>query len=116
MKVVRGTADITDYLNIPATGAGVIDLSAATVKEEIAKEPLDADKGAVIDFSSPDSPSLTTAPTREGLVYRLKEGATLEAMAADTTGETKIGDGTSWTPTLSVTGGASGFYTIQVTK
>ena len=58
----------------------------------------------------------TTAPTREGLVYRLKEGATLEAMAADTAGETKIGDGTSWTPTLSVIGGSSGFYTIQVTK
>ena len=57
-----------------------------------------------------------TAPTREGLAYRLKEGATLEAMAADTTGDTKIGDGTPWTPTLTVTDGSSGFYTIQVTK
>ena len=28
----------------------------------------------------------------------------------------KIGDSTPWTPTLSVTGGTSGFYTIQVTK
>ena len=46
----------------------------------------------------------------------MKEGATLEAMEANTTGATKIGDGTSWTPTLSVTGGTSGFYTIQVTK
>ena len=117
VKVVRGDADITDYLNIPAANAsGVIDLNAATVKEEIAKEPLDAATGAVFDFASPSKPSLTTAPTREGLVYRLKEGATLEAMAADTTGETKIGDGTSWTPTLSVMGGTSGFYTIQVTK
>ena len=117
VKVVRGDADITDYLDIPAADAsGAIDLNAATVKEEIAKEPFDAAKGAVIDFASPSKPSLTTAPTREGLVYRLKEGATLEAMEANTTGETKIGDGTSWTPTLSVTGGASGFYTIQVTK
>ena len=37
-------------------------------------------------------------------------------MEADADGATKIGDGTSWTPTLSVTGGTSGFYTIQVTK
>ena len=117
VRVVRSTADITDYLDIPAADAlSVIDLNAATVKEEIAKEPFDAAKGAVIDFASPSSPSLTTAPTREGLVYRLKEGATLEAMEANTTGDTKIGDGTTWTPTLSVTGGTSGFYTIQVTK
>ena len=117
VKVVRGDADITDYLDIPAADAsGAIDLNAATVKEEIAKEPFDAAKGAVIDFASPSKPSLTTAPTREGLVYRLKEGATLEAMEANTTGETKIGDGKVWTPTLSVTGGSSGFYTIQVTK
>ena len=46
----------------------------------------------------------------------MKEGATLEAMEANTTGDTKIGDGNPWTPTLSITGGASGFYTIQVTK
>jgi len=117
VKVMRGTADITDCLDIPlANASGVIDLNAATVKEEIAKEPLDAAKGVVIDFASPSKPSLTTAPTREGLVYRLKEGATLEAMEANTTGDTKIGDGTSWTPMLSVTGGTSGFYTIQVTK
>ena len=48
--------------------------------------------------------------------YCLKEGATLVAMAADADGGTKIGNGRSWTPTLSVTGGSSGFYTIQVTK
>ena len=117
VKVVRGTADITGFLDIPAADAsGVIDLSAATVKEEIVKEPLDAAKGAKVDFSSPSSPSLTTAPTREGLVYCLKEGATLKAMEANTTGDTKVGDGNPWTPPLSVTGGSSGFYTIQVTK
>ena len=118
VRVMRGTADITDYLKIPAADAsGAIDLNAAMVKEDYVKEPLDAAKGAVIDFASPGAPSFTTAPTREGLVYRLKEGATLEAMmAADTSGATKIGDGNPWTPTLSVTGGSSGFYTVQVTK
>ena len=41
VKVVRGEADITDYLDIPAADAsGVIDLNAATVKEEIAKAVL----------------------------------------------------------------------------
>ena len=58
----------------------------------------------------------TAAPTREGLVYCLKEGATLKAMEANTTGDTKVGDGNPWTPTLSVTDGTSGFYTILVTK
>ena len=55
----------------------------------------------------------TTAQTREGLAYRLKEGATLEAMAADTTGDTKIGDGNPWTPRPTVTGG---FYAIETEK
>ena len=117
VRIMRGEAGITGFLDIPpADASGAIDLSAATVKEEIAKEPLDAAKGAVIDFASPNKPTLTTAPTREGLVYRLKEGATLEVMEAHTTGDSKVGDGSPWTPTLSVTGGASGFYTIQVTK
>ena len=80
------------------------------------KEPLNAEKGAKVDFSSPSKSSLTTAPTQKGLVYRLKEGSTLEEMAADTTGVTKVGDGSPRLPTLSVTGGTSGFYTIEVRK
>ena len=32
------------------------------------------------------------------------------------TSATKVGDGNAWTPTLSVTGGSSGFYTIAVGK
>ncbi len=116
VRVMRGEADITGFLDIPAAVGGVIDLGAATVKEEYVKEPLNAEKGAKVDFSSPSKPSLTTAPTQKGLVYRLKEGATLEEMAADTTGVTKVGDGNAWTPTLSVTGGTSGFYTIEVEK
>ena len=86
------------------------------MKEEFAKEPLNAEKGAKVDFSSLSKPSLTTAPTREGLGYCLKEGATLEEMAADTTSATKVGDGSPRLPTLSVTGGTSGFYTIEVGK
>ena len=116
IRVMRGEADITGFLDIPAAVGGVIVLGAATVNEEYVKEPLNAEKGAKVDFSSPGKPLLTTAPTRKGLVYRLKEGETLEAMAADTAGATKVGDGNAWTPTLSVTGGTSGFYTIEVGK
>lgn len=116
VRVVRGEADVTDFLDIPAAVNGVIDLDAATVKPEFAKEPLDTAKGAVVDLSSAGSPSLVTAPTRKGLVYRLKEGETLEAMEANTTGDSTIGDGEPWTPELKVKGGASGFYTIRVSK
>ena len=116
LRVVRGEADITDYLDIPAAVGGVIVLSAATVKAEYANEPLDTAKGAVIDLSSAESPSLTTAPTRSGLVYQLKEGATLEAMESDSDGDHTIGDGASWSPNLTVKGGSSGFYIIKVEK
>ena len=60
--------------------------------------------------------SQSCSPPVFRFVYRLKEGATLVAMAADANSGTKIGDGRRWTPTLSVTGGTSGFYTIQVAK
>ena len=39
---------------------------------------------------------------------RPDEGMTLKA--------TKVGDGTAWTPTITVKGGASGFYSIGVQK
>ena len=116
VRVVRDGADVTDFLDIPAAAGGVIDLGAATVKPEIANEPLDPAKNAKVDLSAPDSPSLTTAPTRKGLVYRLKEGATLEAMEANATGDSTIGDGRPWTPKVTVKGGASGFYSIHVSK
>lgn len=116
VRVVRGAADITDFLDIPAAVGGVIDLGAATVKPEVVSEALDAAKGAVVDLSSAESPSLTTAPTRKGLAYRLKEGATLGEMAADADGDSKVGDGAPWTPKVTVKGGASGFYSIRVSK
>lgn len=115
VRVMRGEADITAYLDIPAAVGGVIDLGAATVKPEFANEPLDVTKGAQIDLSTP-TPQLSTSPTRKGLAYRLKEGATLEAMEANTTGDSTIGDGAPWTPNVTVKGGASGFYSIRVSK
>ena len=116
VRVVRGEADITDFLDIPAAVGGVIDLGAATVKPEFANEPLDPSKDAKVNLSVPDAPSLTTAPTRRGLVYQLKEGATLEAMEADADGDATVGDGQPWTPKVTVKGGASGFYSIRVSK
>jgi len=113
VRVVNGGNDITQYLNIPAAdGSGVVALRQATVKEEFVKEAMDAEKGAVIDIV-PDSPSLTTPETRPGLTYTLREGATLQSMAD---GDSKLGDGTKWTPNITVKGGTSAFYTIKVTK
>lgn len=115
VRVVRDGADITDFLDILAAVGGVVDLGTATVKPEVVKEALDPAQGAVVDLSASD-PQLTTSPTKTGLVYRLKEGATLEAMEANTTGDSTIGDGQPWTPNVTVKGGESGFYSIRVSK
>ena len=116
VMVMKGGHDIASYLDFPAMDAsGMIDLSKSTVKEEIVKETLSVEKGAEISLS-PDKPMLTTPKTRSGLTYRLKEGATLEAMKANTTGASTVGDGNPWTPTITVSGGSSAFYTIEVTK
>ncbi len=116
VQVMRGEHDITGFLDMPQEVDGVIDLSAATVKEEYVKEPFNVEKGAKIDLSSTTEPSFTTAPTQKGLTYRLKEGATLEEMRANTTGASKVGDGEVWKPEITVKGGTSAFYTIEVTK
>ena len=112
IKVMKGAHDITAYLNIPSSG-GMQFIASATVKPEIASEPLDATKGAVINLADPSAPSLTTSATRPGLTYTLREGSTLKTMAD---GATKQGDGKPWAPTISVKGGKSGFYTIRVEK
>ena len=83
------------------------------MRDEVAKEALDTEKGAEIDISDPESPELTTAETKPGLTYTLREGATLEDMKD---GDSKLGDGKKWTPNITVKGGASGFYTIKVEK
>ena len=112
IKVVKGAADITAFLDIPTAVDGVVNLGAAEVKEAIVKETLDPTKGAVITLSA-ENPTLTTTTTKPGLTYTLVEGTTLDAMAD---GDSKIGDGTAWTPEIKVKGGASAFYSIRVTK
>ena len=37
-------------------------------------------------------------------------------MEANTTGDATVGDGRPWTPKVTVKGGASGFYSIRVSK
>ena len=114
VKVMRDGHDITAFLDIPkADASGTVDLASATVKEEIAREPLDTGKGAEIHLDDPSEPTLKTAPTKPGLVYTLREGATLDAMKDD---DWTVGDGQPWTPAVTVKGGASGFYSIRVSK
>ena len=112
VKVVKGGHDITEHLDIPSPIDGVVAVGSATVKESVLKETLDTAKGAVIDIT-PASPTLTTAETKPGLTYTLREGATLGGMVD---GDSKVGDGEKWTPNITVKGGASGFYTIKVEK
>ena len=114
VKVVHDGYDITGFLKIPnADASGTVDLASATVKDEIVQETLDTEKDAEIHLDDPSKPSLKTAPTKPGLVYTLREGATLDAMAD---GDSTVGDGKAWTPAVTVKGGASGFYSIRVSK
>ena len=113
MKIVNGVDDITEFLDVPpANKDGVIDLSKATVKEEIVNETMDTEKGAVIKLDAVN-PTLTTPNTRKGLFYQLREGVTIDGM---NNGDSILGDGKPWTPTIKVKGGASAFYTISVGK
>ena len=113
VKIVSGGADITEFLNVPAVdGNGVVDLTKATVKEEIVKEAMDVEKGAKIELDAAN-PSLTTPNTRVGLFYQLREGTTIEGMA---NGDSTIGDGNPWSPEIKVKGGNSAFYSIGVGK
>lgn len=113
LRIMSGGYNITDYLNIPSIDAnGSIDLTKAAVKEEIVKEAMDPSKGAVIDITA-SSPALITSETKSGLTYTFAEGTTLESL---TQKSSKVGDGKPWTPTITIKGGASGFYSIGVTK
>ncbi|MGN0876845.1 MAG: chitobiase/beta-hexosaminidase C-terminal domain-containing protein [Kiritimatiellia bacterium] len=89
-----------------------LDEGTHTIRWTYVKEALDPAKGAVIDLDAAN-PSLTTAPTKVGLLYTLHEGTTLGGMRP---GAAKVGDGASWTPAITVKGGKSGFYTIGVSK
>ena len=113
VKIVNVGADITQFLNVPAAdGSGVVDLTKATVKEEIVKEAMDVKKGAKIVLDAAN-PSLTTSNTREGLLYKLREGTTIGGM---NDGDSKVGDGKPWSPKITVKGGNSAFYSIGVGK
>ena len=114
VKTVDATSyDITEFLDIPAADAnGVVNLGDATVKEAIVEEVLDPEEGAVLVLT-PENPSITTAETRPGLTYTFYEGTTLQNM---TQKAVKVGDGNAWMPTITVKGGASGFYSVSVTK
>ena len=111
VKVVVGNNDITDCLVIPESD-GVMNIAAATVKEEIAKETLDPSKDAVIDLNAAN-PQLITAPTRKGLTYTLFEGHKLESLSK---GDSIIGNGDPWKPTITVSGGDAAFYSIDISK
>ena len=111
VAVVVGEDDITNYLVVPESD-GVMDIAAAKVKEEIVKETLDPSKDAVIELNAAN-PRLITAPTRKGLTYTLYEGQELKSLSK---GDSKLGDGDSWAPTITVSGGNAAFYSIDVTK
>lgn len=113
VRVVRGDADITDFLDIPAAVDGIVDLGAATVKVEIARAALDVAQGARVELGDPSAPVLTTTPTKRGLIYTLREGTALDTMRD---GDRTVGDGAPWTPAVTVKGGPSGFYSVTVGK
>ena len=109
-----GGNNITEYLEIPAAdGDGVTDMTKAEVKQEVADEALDEDKGAMVRLVDIEAPRIVTSATKPGLKYTLREGT----QAADLQdGDSKEGDGEPWTPNISVKDGASAFYTIKVEK
>ena len=115
VKVMNKGHDIAAFLDLAAVTSsdGVINLAEAKVKDEVAKEALDTEKGAEIKLS-PTDPSITTADTRPGLKYTFVEGQTIEELAP--TEQYKWGDNTPFKPTPSIKGGTSGFYTIKVEK
>lgn len=113
VRVKKGANDITAFLDIPAINDnGVVDMRAATVKGPYVREAMDVSQGAVIVLN-PDAPSLTTPKTQLGLTYTLHEGMNPTGLSA---GASKLGDGQTWTPPITVRGGTSGFYSIRVTK
>lgn len=113
IRIMSHGHDIRAYLNLPAVHNGEIDLSQATVKEEIVKEVLTGEGSKVtLDAANP---TITTAKTIPGLTYTFREGTSIEALSGKAP-LTHPGDGKSWTPPVTVKGGASAFYSIGVTK
>ena len=125
VKIVSGGADVTLYLDIPGTrtcdGGGVvatdtdatIELTKAKVKESVVKAAMDPENGADIKLNAAN-PTITTAVTIPGLIYTFREGTSLEGLGIGEPAARKVGDGTAWTPEISVKGGNSAFYSIGV--
>ena len=100
-----------NYYVAAADADGVVDLTKATVIDEVLSEVLNPDvDGTIIDLKDTDNPVLRTV-TRKGLFYQLYEGRGLDTM---TGGDSTIGNGELWTPEISVKGGNSAFYRIGV--
>jgi hypothetical protein len=112
IKVVNNGHDITDLIVIPPAGpGGVVDMTDVTVADSVIEEVLNpsVSDDNVIELNALN-PFLKTI-TRPGLVYVLREGFLLDAMRD---GDSTIGDGSPWTPSITVKGGNSGFYSIRV--
>ena len=115
IKVMNEGYDIAGFLDLEAvTRDGVINIAEAKVKDEVVKEALDVEQGAEINISG-DEPSIKTAPTKPGLTYTFREGATLNDMADR---ESMPGDGKPFEPTITInrSNSSSGFYAIKVEK
>ena len=113
IKIMSNGYDIRSYLDLPAVKNGEIDLSQATVKEEIVKEALTGEGSEVtLDAANP---TITTAKTIPGLIYTFREATFVESLSGKAP-LTHPGDGKTWTPKITVKGGASAFYSIGVTK
>ena len=110
VRVMNAGHDVTSWVEMPtADASGTIHLSGLAVKAVVAQEVLSAASGASFTMVG-DTPRLTTAPTKPGLVYTVREGTTLGTFVD---GASTVGDGTPWTPPLTATG-VSGFYTIRI--
>ena len=103
--------DITEYLRMPESDDGVLDVTKIEVRQQYADAALDFTAGARFDAES--ATPITTARTIPGLTYVLMEGRAIESLSE---GDSTLGDGNAWQPRVSVRGGMSGFYRIRVTK
>ena len=110
VRVVNAGHDVTSWVEMPtADASGTIRLSGLTVKATVAQEVLSAASGASFKMVG-GKPSLTTAPTKPGLVYTVREGTTLGTFVD---GASTVGNGAPWAPPLTAKG-TSGFYTIRI--
>lgn len=113
VRVFSNGHDITDCLDIPAEKNGVVEVSAARVRQAVADDALDFSRAETpAAFRVGEDRPLKTAPTVPGLTYTLLEGASPTELEA---GAQVSGDGEPWEPEVTVTG-AQGFFRVRVDK